>query len=226
MASIGPSRYAVAAWPSHAESDRCGVITCLDINHRRNRHQHHHISIWLFLYMRHYSSHTNWWHRQLYEDPPNRRRQIYNYEYCEGSKVCICNFNAGFIENERNHVELWRFNFCINARVKLLIRVEAWTRVRTKISSRERILTKILKKQFDEERQERKLKKVFEERIEGRSLQGSIEPFHIYSNMFFKNLNNKPSQNTSNSVTASLAESCAVLWKIYKNEWNSMKMPC
>ena len=42
MASIGPSRYAVAAWPSHAESDRCGVITCLDINHRRNRHQHHH----------------------------------------------------------------------------------------------------------------------------------------------------------------------------------------
>ena len=152
--------------------------------------------------------------------------QIDNYEYCEGSKVCTCNFNAGFIENERNHVELWRFNFCINARVKLLISVEAWTRFRTKISSRERIFTKILKKQFHEERQERKLKKVLEERIESRSLQGSIEPFHIYSNMFFKNLHNKPSQNTSNSVTASLAESCAVLWKIYKNKWNSMKMPC
>ena len=42
MASIGPSRYAVAAWPSHAESDRWGVITWLDINHRRSRHQHHH----------------------------------------------------------------------------------------------------------------------------------------------------------------------------------------
>jgi hypothetical protein len=42
MASIGPSRYAVAAWPSHAESDRCGVITWLDINSRRSRHQHHH----------------------------------------------------------------------------------------------------------------------------------------------------------------------------------------
>ena len=27
VASIGPSRYAMAAWPSHAESDRCGVIT-------------------------------------------------------------------------------------------------------------------------------------------------------------------------------------------------------
>ena len=128
--------------------------------------------------------------------------QIDNYEYCEGSKVCYCNSNAGFIENERNHVELGRFNFCINARVKLLISVEAWTRFRTKISSRETIFTKILKKQFHEERQERKLKKVLEERIESRSLQGSIEPFHIYSNMFFKNLHNKPSQNTSNSVTS------------------------
>ena len=83
--------------------------------------------------------------------------KIHRFAY-KNTPRCTCNFNAGFIENKRNHVELWRFNFCINARVKLLIRVEAWIRVRTKISSRERILTKILKKQFEEKRQERKLK--------------------------------------------------------------------
>ena len=51
--------------------------------------------------------------------------QIDNYEYCEGSKVCYCNSNAGVIENERSHVKLGRFNFCIKARVKLLISIEA-----------------------------------------------------------------------------------------------------
>ena len=46
---------------------------------------------------------------------------LLSFDFLLCSPRCTCNFNAGFIEIKRKHVELWRFNFCRHSRVKILI---------------------------------------------------------------------------------------------------------